>query len=88
MNEVDRFLTSPALSDATRRSYRFDVEEFVAWLDARKLAPADLDTRRFSEYAAPLASPRSAAATLVTGVGIDHDSLLAADQWRPVADLL
>ena len=64
MNAVDRFLDSPSLSDATRRSYRFDVEEFSAWLGARKLAPDDVDTRRFSEYAAHLASPRSAARKL------------------------
>lgn len=67
MNAVDRFLDSPSLSDATRRAYRFDVEEFVAWLDARELAPADVDTRRFSEYAAHLASPRSATRRLSPG---------------------
>jgi site-specific recombinase XerD len=67
VNAIERFLDSPSLSDATRRSYRFDVEEFVAWLDARKLTPADVDTRRFSEYAAHLASPRSAARRLSPG---------------------
>jgi integrase/recombinase XerD len=67
VNAIERFLDSPSLSDATRRSYRFDVEEFVAWLDARKLGPEDVDTRRFSEYAAHLASPRSAARRLSPG---------------------
>jgi site-specific recombinase XerD len=64
VNTVDRFLDSPSLSDATRRSYRFDVEEFASWLDARGLSPDDVDTRLFSEYAAHLASPRSAARKL------------------------
>ncbi|MDX6518902.1 MAG: hypothetical protein QOF50_1748 [Gaiellaceae bacterium] len=67
MNATDRFLDSPSLSDATRRAYRFDVEEFVRWLDARKLAPSDVDTRCFSEYAAHLASSRSAARRLSPG---------------------
>jgi site-specific recombinase XerD len=39
---IDRFLASPALSDRTRRAYRFDVEEFCTWLEpatvGRKLA--------------------------------------------------
>src|SRR5438105_9332247 len=34
---IDRFLASPGLSEATRRSYRFDLEAFAAWLDARRL---------------------------------------------------
>ena len=34
---IDRFLESPALSDATRRAYRADLDEFAAWLRARRL---------------------------------------------------
>ena len=29
---IDRFLQSQALSDATRRAYRHDLDEFAAWL--------------------------------------------------------
>ena len=34
---IDRFLASPGLSEATRRAYRFDLEPFADWLEARKL---------------------------------------------------
>ena len=40
---IDRFLESPALSDATRRAYRADLEEFAGWLAAPARARA---TRR------------------------------------------
>jgi site-specific recombinase XerD len=64
VNAVDRFLDSPSLSEATRRAYRVDVEEFGRWLEIRGLSPDDVDTRRFGEYAAHLASPRRAARRL------------------------
>ena len=32
---VERFLAAPDLSEATRRAYRVDVEEFASWLRAR-----------------------------------------------------
>jgi integrase/recombinase XerC/integrase/recombinase XerD len=53
---IDRFLQSPALSDATRRAYRADLDEFATWLAPRRVD--DVDTRVFSEYAAWLGRDR------------------------------
>ena len=53
-----RFLDSPALSDATRRAYRVDVDEFCAWLDSRGTALDDVDVRMFVEYASHLGAAR------------------------------
>ncbi len=58
MDEIERFLASPALSDATRRAYRIDLEQFGAWLGARRLALADVDVRVLTEYAADLGRRR------------------------------
>ena len=58
MDEIERFLASPALSDATRRAYRIDLEQFSAWLGARRLALADVDVRVLTEYAAELGRRR------------------------------
>jgi site-specific recombinase XerD len=48
--ELERFLASPALADATRRSYRFDLEPFDRWLTSRGLVLADVDGRVLAEY--------------------------------------
>jgi integrase/recombinase XerD len=56
--EIDRFLTSPSLSDGTRRAYRVDVEEFGAWLRARGLALDAVDVRVLADYAAGLGAAR------------------------------
>jgi integrase/recombinase XerC len=66
MDEIERLLSSPALSDGTRRAYRFDVEQFQAWLRDRKLELEDVDVRVLSDYAAQLARgrPRLASATI------------------------
>jgi site-specific recombinase XerD len=53
-----RFLDSPALSDATRRSYRFDVAEFCSWLERRGTALDDVDVRALVDYAAQLGAAR------------------------------
>ena len=58
MDALERFLGSPALSDATRRSYRFDLEPFVRWLGARKLALEDVDARVLADYTAELGRDR------------------------------
>ncbi|HET7554282.1 MAG TPA: tyrosine-type recombinase/integrase [Gaiellaceae bacterium] len=55
---VERFLASPALSEATRRAYRVDVEEFCAWLRRRGTRLDDVDVRALSEYAAELGRAR------------------------------
>ena len=60
MDALERFLASPSLSDATRRSYRFDLEPFVAWLDARKTPLEGVDARVLAEYAAELGRDRRA----------------------------
>ncbi len=55
---VRRFLKSPALSERTRRVYRFDVEEFCSWLRRRGTRLEDVDVRALSEYAAELGRAR------------------------------
>jgi site-specific recombinase XerD len=50
-DQVQRFLESPALSEATRRAYRVDVEEFCSWLEA-------VDVRTLADYAAELGRAR------------------------------
>ena len=65
--EIERFLASPRLGEATRRSYRGDVEEFGRWLDDRKLRLADVDVRVLMDYVADLgrARPRKLAPATV-----------------------
>jgi site-specific recombinase XerD len=58
VDALERFLASPSLSEATRRSYRFDLEPFVAWLDARKTSLEQIDARVLAEYAAELGRDR------------------------------
>jgi site-specific recombinase XerD len=58
MEPLERFLASPSLSDATRRSYRFDLEPFVAWLDARSTRLEEVDARALADYVAALGRDR------------------------------
>jgi site-specific recombinase XerD len=64
---IERFLASPSLSDATRRAYRFDLEPFGDWLDARNLALDGVNTRVLSDYTAELGRgrPRKLAPTTI-----------------------
>jgi len=55
---VDRFLASPALSEATKRAYRADVVEFARWLEARGTDLEDVDVRVVADYAAELGRAR------------------------------
>jgi site-specific recombinase XerD len=66
VDEIDRFLASPSLSESTRRAYRVDLEQFAAWLGARRLTVSDVDVRVLSEYAAELGRrrPKLAAASI------------------------
>lgn len=57
-SEIERFLASPSLSDATRRAYRFDLEPFAGWLEAGGLGLEDVDARVLSAYAAELGRGR------------------------------
>jgi len=52
-----KFLASPALGDATRRAYRFDVEEFCDWLGGRELEAVDV--RTLVEYVGYLGTSRA-----------------------------
>ncbi|MGH2934530.1 MAG: tyrosine-type recombinase/integrase [Gaiellaceae bacterium] len=54
-----RFLDSPSLSEATRRAYRFDVEEFCSWLEHRGTALDAVDVRVLVAYASYLGTARS-----------------------------
>jgi integrase/recombinase XerD len=55
---IERFLASPSLSDATRRAYRFDLDPFADWLEARSLDLGDVDTRVLADYTAELGRSR------------------------------
>jgi integrase/recombinase XerC len=55
---IDRFLDSPELSDATRRAYRVDVEEFAGWLRKRGQSLEDVDAATLSAYTGELGASR------------------------------
>ena len=55
---VQRFLDSPELSEATRRAYRVDAEEFAAWLCGRGQSLEDVDAATLSAYMAELGAAR------------------------------
>ena len=63
---IDRFLSSPAVADATRRSYRFDLEPFGRWLNGRGLDVDAVDARVLAEYVSHLGRgrPKPAPATV------------------------
>jgi site-specific recombinase XerD len=56
--QVDRFLQSPSLAEATRRAYRGDLGEFTGWLERRGTAVDGVDVRALTEYAAELGRGR------------------------------
>jgi site-specific recombinase XerD len=56
--EIDRFLGSARLSDATRRSYGFDLEHFASWLEERRLGLSDVDVRELADYTTSLGRGR------------------------------
>jgi site-specific recombinase XerD len=55
---IDRFLASPALSEATRRAYGADLAEFGAWLRAEEASLDGVDARLLAAYAAELGAAR------------------------------
>jgi site-specific recombinase XerD len=55
---IERFLASPGLGEATRRSYRTDVEEFGRWLDRRSIPIRNVDVKLVTEYASELGRAR------------------------------
>jgi len=56
--QIERFLASPSLSESTRRAYRFDVEEFAAWLRRRKTPLDGVDVATLVAYASELGAAR------------------------------
>jgi integrase/recombinase XerC len=55
---VERFLAAPNLSEATRRAYRVDVEEFSSWLRRRATTLSAVDASILSAYLAELGAAR------------------------------
>jgi site-specific recombinase XerD len=55
---ADRFLASPALSEATRRAYGGDVGEFCTWLEGRSTSLEAVDVRVLADYVAWLGGAR------------------------------
>ncbi|HKU57742.1 MAG TPA: tyrosine-type recombinase/integrase [Gaiellaceae bacterium] len=53
-----RFLTSPALSESTRRAYGADVEELCSWLEERGTSLEAVDVRVLADYVAWLGAAR------------------------------
>jgi len=64
---IDRFLASPALSDATRRAYRVDLRDFGDWLAEQGLALDDVDVRVLADYTAELGRTRRGLAPTTIG---------------------
>jgi integrase/recombinase XerD len=56
--EINRFLESPGLGEATRRAYRSDVEQFGQWLEDRKLLLGEVDVRVLTDYVSDLGRAR------------------------------
>ena len=59
---IDRFLASPALSEATRRAYAADLRDFSRWLAAERISLERVDVRALAAYTAELGRPRRALA--------------------------
>jgi site-specific recombinase XerD len=55
---VQRFLASQSLSESTRRSYRFDLDDFSRWLSRNGLTLDVVDARAFALYAAEIGADR------------------------------
>lgn len=55
---IARFLASQSLAESTRRSYRFDLEDFAAWLRRNGVSLESFDARAFARYAAELGADR------------------------------
>ncbi len=64
---VDRFLSSPALSEATRRAYAADLRDFSCWLREQGLTLDDLDVRVLAAYTAELGRARRGLAPTTIG---------------------
>lgn len=56
--QIERFLSSPGLSEGTRRAYRVDVEEFASWLRRDGTAIDRVEVRTLTAYVAELGASR------------------------------
>ena len=56
---IERFLSAPALAEATRRAYRKDLEEFADWLRRSGTPLERVDVRTLSNFAAELGRRRT-----------------------------
>jgi site-specific recombinase XerD len=64
---IERFLASPGLSEATRRAYRSDLNDFSGWLLSRGLALEQVDVRVLADYTADLGRARRGLAPTTVG---------------------
>jgi len=64
LTSYDRDLTGRSASERTRRAYGVDLGQFVAWAEARGLAPGDVRHRDVRRYAAGLSQEGAAPATV------------------------
>jgi site-specific recombinase XerD len=55
---IDRFLSSPALSESTRRAYASDLRDFERWLVAERVPLERVDVRALAGYTADLGRAR------------------------------
>jgi integrase/recombinase XerC len=55
---LERYLASSSLSEATRRAYRTDLEEFRGWLRRRRMPLERVETRTLVDYVAELGAAR------------------------------
>ena len=83
---IERFLGSQSLSEATRRAYRSDLEDFASWLRRNRLSLDGFDARALARYAAELGAdrpgrkPRKLAQTTIARRLAAVRSLLRASQ--------
>jgi site-specific recombinase XerD len=64
---IERFLSSPSLSEATRRAYRADLRDFGGWLRAQGLRLEQVDARVLADYTAELGRARRGLAPATIG---------------------
>jgi len=55
---IERFLASPQLAAATRRSYSFDLRDFAGWLEERGAGVDEVDVRVLAAYVGELGRSR------------------------------
>jgi integrase/recombinase XerC/integrase/recombinase XerD len=64
LGALDADLRRRALAERTRRAYGIDAGQFAAWASARRLEPAEVETRELRRYAAALSERGQAPASV------------------------